>query len=106
MKLSEVSRLLCTAQECNTIEDYLAECGGSLPDDSYYDHADKAIETLKVLYACRDGVNIQTLLALHGGGVTEFRKEYGLPKQTLWNWMTGHNAPPQYVLRLILADLI
>lgn len=111
MKLSEVTRLLVAAQECDTLESYIDECGGSLPDDSYYedDGAIKAVEVLTVLYECRDGININTLLRLYGGSANDFYREYGIPRRTLQNWLTkssNHTDPPQYLMRLILADLI
>lgn len=111
MKLSEVTRLLAAARECNTLEGYIGECGGSLPDDSYYedDDASKAVEVLTVLYECRDGININTLLRLYGGSVADFYREYGIPRRTMQNWLTetnNHSDPPQYLMRLILADLI
>ncbi len=110
MKLSEVTRLLVATQECDTLESYIEECGDSLPDDSYYDdYAIKAVDVLTVLYECRDGISINTLLRLYGGSVAEFYREYGIPRRTLQNWLThssNHTEPPQYLLRLILADLI
>ena len=59
MKLSEVTRLLAAARECNTLESYIGE--------------------------------------------------YGIPRRTMQNWLTetnNHSNPPQYLMRLILADLI
>lgn len=109
MKLSELSRLLLDAQDCDTLESYMAECGGSLPDNTYYGADDKAANTLKTLYSCRDGVSIQTLLELHGGSTAEFARDYGIPRRTVQNWSlktNEHREPPQYLLRLILADLI
>lgn len=107
MKLSEVTRLLVATQECNTFESYIDKCGGSLLDDSYY--ASKAADVLTVLYECRDGISINTLLRLYGGSIADFYREYGIPRRTLQNWLTqssNHTEPPQYLLRLILADLI
>lgn len=109
MKLSEVKRLLQDAQECKDLEYYMAECGGSLPDDSYYEDADKAVEVLTLLYSCRDGIDIRTLLKLHGGSMAEFARDYGIPYRTVQNWTTDaadHHEPPQYIMRLILADLL
>lgn len=111
MKLSEVTRLLVSAQECNTLESYIDKCGGSLPFDSYYedDYASKAVEVLQVLYECRNGININILLRFYAGSTNDFYREYGIPRRTLQNWLTqssNHAEPPQYLLRLILADLI
>ena len=111
MKLSEVTRLLVAAQECNTFESYIDKCGGSFPVDSYYenDNASKVVEVLQALYECRNGININILLRLYGGSVTDFYRKYGIPRRTLQNWLTqssNHANPPQYLLRLILADLI
>lgn len=109
MKLSEVSRLLHDAQECKDLEHYMAECGGSLPNDTYYEDADKAVETLTLLYSCRDGIDVKTLLKLHGGSMARFAGDYGIPLRTVENWATTskeHREPPQYLMRLILADLL
>jgi len=109
MKLSETKRLLMDAQECKDLEHYMAECGGSLPDDSYYEDADKAVETLTILYSCKNGIDVKDLLKLHGGSMAEFARDYGIPLRTVQNWATTsneHREPSQYVMRLILADLL
>ena len=109
MKLSEAKRLLMDAQECKDLECYIAECGGSLPSDSYYEDVDKAVETLTLLYSCRDGIDVKDLIKLHGGSMAEFARDYGIPLRTVQNWATTsneHREPPQYIMRLILADLL
>lgn len=109
MKLSETKRLLMDAQECKDLEHYMAECGGSLPDDSYYEDTDKAVETLTLMYSCKDGIDIRTLLKLHGGSMAEFARDYGIPYRTVQDWASTskfHHEPPQYIMRLILADLL
>lgn len=109
MKVSEVKRLLQDAQECKDLEHYMAECGGSLPDDSYYEETDKAVETLTLLYSCKDGIDVKDLIKLHGGSMAEFARDYGIPYRTVQDWASTskfHHEPPQYLMRLILADLL
>lgn len=109
MKLSEVKRLLQGAQECKDLEYYMAECGGSLPDDSYYEDTDKAVKVLTLLYSCRYGIDVKDLLKLHGGSMAEFARDYGIPYRTVQDWASTskfHHEPPQYIMRLILADLL
>lgn len=109
MKLSETKRLLMDAQECKDLEHYMAECGGSLPDDSYYEDTDKAVEILTLLYSCRDGIDVKDLIKYHGGSMTDFAAHYGIPLRTVQDWATtskSHHEPPQYIMRLILADLL
>lgn len=109
MKLSETKRLLMDAQECKDLEHYMAECGGSLPDDSYYEDTDKAVETLTLMYSCRNGIDVKDLINLHGGSMAEFARDYGIPYRTVQDWASTskfHHEPPQYIMRLILADLL
>ena len=56
MKLSEVSRLLHDAQECKDLEHYMAECGGSLPGDSFR-LSEIGIALQSLMLACRTLVN-------------------------------------------------
>ena len=109
MKLSEVTRLLLEAKNFETLEGYTAACGGSLPDYSFYLDIDRAVETLTLLYSCKDGIGVKTLLKLHGGNMTKFAGDYGIPLRTVQDWATtsnSHREPPQYIMRLILADLL
>ena len=72
-------------------------------------HKKKRERRRKEFVFAKNGISINTLLRLHGGSVADFYREYGIPRRTMQNWLTetnNHSDPPQYLMRLILADLI
>lgn len=109
MKFDDLRGLLADARACGTLDNFIVECGGSLPDDSYYEDTDKAVKVLTLLYSCRYGIDVKDLLKLHGGSMAEFARDYGIPYRTVQDWASTskfHHEPPQYIMRLILADLL
>ena len=72
-------------------------------------HKKKRERRRKEFVFAKNGISINTLLRLYGGSVADFYREYGIPQRTMQNWLTetnNHSDPPQYLMRLILADLI
>lgn len=108
MNKSTLHRLLLGAQDCATLDEYIAEEGGSLPAEYYSPDgsADDAVELLEILWNLSRSLNFSSVRKLSGLTQRAFADEYSIPVRTIENWDAGMREPPQYVLELLLADII
>lgn len=91
-------RLLTDTTEFNTLDAYIAECGGSVP----LDDVSAVIAMLKIIWAmAHDGLTIKSIAAACDRSVRSIAIQYGLPTRTLENWSEGRRTPPEWQLPLI-----
>lgn len=94
---SDFRRLLTDAAECTTLDQYMAECGGSVPVDD----VDAAIDILKTLYALgHEGLTFRRIAEVFDVPMRQIGIRYGIPQRTLENW-AACTTPSSWSLPLI-----
>lgn len=109
MTYCKLHALLTDAQDCADLDTYIAECGGSVPPEYIGDDGDAsaAIELLTNLWQFRGGINFRQLREFSGMYLAEFSRHYaGIPQRSIEDWNAGKHEPPQYLLELLLADIL
>lgn len=91
-------RLLTDVSECNDLDSYIAEVGGSVP----LDDVDEALKMLTMIWHMgHTGLTIKSLSAACDVSVRGIALQYGLPTRTVENWASGDRTPPEWQLPLI-----
>lgn len=103
MTKSDLHRLIIDAQDCADLETYMLEAGGSLPA-AYYPTG--AVQLLTDLWSLSHDLTFRAIRKLSGLTQRTFAEEYNIPVRTVEDWDTGKREPPQYVLELLLSDLL
>lgn len=108
MLLSDFHRLRIDAEDCSSLEQYIAEVGGSLPEECYpADGSGEApIKILTIIWELAHDFNFKKLRQISGLTQAKFAQEYGVPPKTLEKWDTGERTPPPYVVELLAADVL
>lgn len=108
MLLTEFHRLRIAAEDCSSLEQYIFEEGGSLPEECYpADGSGYApIKILTIIWELAHDFNFRKLRQISGLTQAKFAQEYGVPPRTLEKWDTGERTPPPYVIELLAADVI
>lgn len=103
---SHFLRLLYAVPDFATLDEYIADCGGSVP----LDDVDQVIDLLGLIYEIGRDLSIKNIAASCGVSVRRLAMSYGIPTRTLENWASGVSLPPQWQLPLIayaaLSDAI
>lgn len=105
----QLHSLLLGAQDCADLDEYIAECGGSVPAEYISEDGDAfaAIELLTNLWQFRGGIKFRQLREFSGMYLAEFARHYaGIPQRSIEDWNAGKHEPPQYLLELLLADIL
>lgn len=106
MTYRDFLRLAMDATEFETVEDYIAETGGSVPESV---RDDALIPMLGDLYAYGRDRSIAVVRQIAGMNRTAFAREYRLPLRSVENWeatgASGRSAPP-YLIDLIAFAVI
>ena len=91
---NDFCRLMLDATECNSLEYYLAEVGGSVQRGE--------LPLLERIYAAaHDGLTIRTIADAAGLSLRKLAMTYGLPLRTVQDWAAGVRNPPSWQLPLI-----
>lgn len=99
----DFKRLLTDTTECNDLDAYIAEVGGSVPMDD----VDDEIKLLSMIWAMGNkGLTIKSLSAACDISVRKIAMQYGLPTRTVENWASGDRNPPEWQLPLIAYAVI
>lgn len=108
MLLSDFHRLRISAEDCSSLEQYIAEEGGSLPEECYPADGSRyaAIKILIFIWELTHDFNFRKLRAISGLTQAEFVREYRIPRRTIEHWDVGERTPPPYVLELLAADVV
>ena len=103
MKLSTLHNLILSAQECDTLEIFAFECGGSLPE-SVPD--EEVFSLLEKIYNFANDYNFRHIRSISGLSQKRFAIEYNIPVRSVENWDSGFSTPPSYVLELLFLNVI
>ncbi len=108
MLLTDFHKLRVAAENCSSLEEYIAEEGGSLPEECYPadGNGDAPIKILTIIWELSHDFNFRKLRQISGLTQAKFAQEYGVPPRTLEKWDTGERTPPPYVIELLAADVI
>lgn len=106
-------RLLADAAECKTLDEYIAECGGSLPDE-YYDDGiatggkiARIKDTLQYIWEYARNKSFAKLYELSKyNSQTQLYLILNIPRRTVQNWLGGISNPPPYVLDTIAFAIL
>lgn len=110
MTYAEIHRLFAAASECETLELYLAEEGGSLPSE-FYDSEDgtapaiTAADLLTYIWE-HQTLTFHDVFTLSGMRQVDFYVKYDIPRRTVQAWLSCDREAPDYVLKLLLLDVI
>ena len=94
---SHFLRLLYAVPDFATLDEYIADCGGSVP----LDDVDQVIDLLGLIYEIGCDLSIKTIAAACGISVRRLAMSFGIPTRTVENWSTGAARPPLWQLPLI-----
>ena len=108
MLLSDFHRLRITAEDCSSLDEFIAEEGGSLPEECYPadGSGDAPIKILTIIWELTHDFSFRKLRAISGLTQAEFVREYRIPRRTIEHWDVGERTPPSYVLELLAADVV
>lgn len=108
MLLSDFHKLRIAAEDCSSLDEYIAEEGGSLPEECYPADmsAEKPIKIMSIIWELAHDFNFKKLRAISGLTQESFVREYRVPRRTVEHWDVGERMPPSYVLELFAADVL
>ena len=108
MLLSDFHKLRIAVEECSSLDEYISEEGGSLPDECYPadGSGDAPIKILSIIWELAHDFNFKKLRAISGLTQQSFVREYRIPRRTVEHWDVGERTPPSYVLELLAADVV
>ena len=108
MLLTDFHRLRIGAEECSSLDEFIAEEGGSLPEECYAadGSGDAPIKILKTIWELAHDFNFRKIRAISGMTQAEVVREYRIPRRTVEHWDVGERTPPSYVLELLAADVV
>ena len=108
MLLSDFHRLRIDAEDCSSLDEFIAEVGGSLPEECYPadGSGDAPIKILTTICELAHDFNFKKLRAVSGMTQAEFVREYRIPRRTIEHWDVDERTPPPYVLELLAADVV
>lgn len=108
MLLTDFHKLRISAEDCSSLEQYIAEEGGSLPEECY--PADGSgyvpIKILTIIWELSHDFNFRKIRQISGLTQESFVREYRIPRRTIEHWDVGERTPPSYVLELLAADVL
>ena len=108
MLLSDFHRLRIAAEECSSLDEFITEEGGSLPEECYPadGSGDAPIKILSIIWELAHDFNFRKIRAISGMTQAEFVREYHIPRRTVEHWDVNERTPPSYVLELLAADVL
>ena len=93
------------ALDCTDFEQFVAECGGSMPEE-YFDEGVDIVSAMQQIWDLAHDFTFRRLKCIHGGSLRSIAQEYGIPLRSLENWNAGASEPPEYVLEFFAADVL
>ena len=85
MLLSDFHKLRIAADECSSLDEFIVEEGGSLPEECYTadGSGDAPIKILIIIWELTHDFNFRKLRAISGMTQAEFVREYRIPRRTI-----------------------
>lgn len=109
MSYQEFYRLLLDAGDCKDFDEYVAECGGSVP----LDDVDAVLRVLHYIWDYAQVPEVSTIWRASGLSQRRFVSEYNIPSRSFESWASDSSSsrrPPEYTVRLlafaVLSDIL
>lgn len=100
---TDFRRLLTDASECATFDEFVAECGGSIP----LTNLGTTLMLLKAIYDIgHDGLTVRKLCEVCLPSQRQLAIRYGIPVRTVEDWCAGHRSPAPAMLPLIAYAVV
>lgn len=93
------------ALDCIDFEQFVAECGGSMPEEYFAENVD-IVSSMQQIWDLAHDFTFRRLKCIRGSSLRAMAQEYGMPLRTLEDWNAGKSVPPEYVLELLAADVL
>lgn len=93
------------ALDCTDFEQFVAECGGSMPEEYFAEGVD-IVSAMQQIWDLAFNFTFRRLKCIHGGSLRSISQEYGIPLRSLEDWNSGKSSPPEYVLEFLSADIL
>lgn len=93
------------ALDCTDFDQYVAECGGSMPEEYFAEGVD-IVSVMQQIWDLAYDFTFRRLKSIHGGSLRTIAQEYDIPLRTLEDWDAGRRNPPEYVLEFLAADVL
>lgn len=95
----DFTRLLTDSTEFDTLDAFVAECGGSIDNDDL----PRATHALEIIWTIgHDGVSAASLMEASGmKKMSVFAREYGMPYRTFQSWALSDRKPPEWLIPLL-----
>lgn len=94
----DFKRLLMDVSECNDLDAYIAEVGGSVP----LDDVTAVIGLLTAIWELgKEGLTISKIASVSETSLRHLAMTYGLPYRTVQDWSAGVRKPPEWQMPLI-----
>lgn len=108
MLLSEFHRLRIDAEDCSSLDEFIAEEGGSLPEECYPadGSGDAPIKILTIIWELSRCFTASKVREVSGLTQVEFARNYLIGKRTVEGWDMNETQPPEYALELLAADVV
>lgn len=103
MKYKDFIRLKMDVLEFSNFEDYLADCGGSVPEAVPEDQVEK---TIRYIWDYAHEKTFRSVIELAGCGVSEAARQLNVPLRTVQGWAGGERTPPEYVLDMCASIIL
>lgn len=94
--------LRSSAMDCETLDDFIAEEGGSVESDD----VDEVVFLLKAIFASKSRPAINYAREITELSRAEFCRLYKIPLRSMENWEAGVKKPPEYVASFILFSVL
>ena len=93
------------ALDCTDFDQFLAECGSSMPEEYFADGVD-IVASMRQIWDLAFDFSFRRLKRIHGDSLRTIAQEYSIPLRSLEDWNTSKSAPPEYVLEFLAADVL
>lgn len=105
MTKQQFHALRISAMDCADFEQFVAECGGSMPEEYFASGVD-ITAAMRQIWDLAYDFNYRRLHIIHGQSFASFASAYNIPIRTLEEWSAGRRTPPEYVLEFMAADVL
>lgn len=100
---SDFHRLLTDSTECATFDEFVAECGGSVP----LTNLGTTLLLLKAIYDIgHDGLTVRKLCKVCLPSRRQLAMRYGIPIRSVENWAAGLNSMPAWQLPMLAYAVV
>lgn len=100
---ADFRRLLISAPECATYQEYVAECGGSVP----LANVGTAMLLLKTIYDIgHDGLTVRRLCEVCLPSRRQLAMRYNIPTRSVENWAAETSSMPAWQLPVLAYAVV